>query len=149
MEAETTERIDGLLDELAVVLAEWRSATRDHDQAITHQARALATAEHRLCAVLGTLGLQRWRNLVSARAQVYTALDGLDMIRARRIRSEVEAAVADLAAVRADEAERVAVAWRRMGEVATRLVPYGPLVTDATGYSMAELRRLAAAVQKH
>ena len=144
-----TERIDALLDGVAGIVAEWQSATRENDRAITHQSRALRTAEHRLRTVLGTLGLRRWRNLVSARAQVYAAQDGLDMIRARRIRPEVEAAVAELDAVRVREAERVAVARRRMGEVATRLVPYGPLATDATGCSMAELRRLAAAVQKH
>ena len=144
-----TERIDALLDGVAGIVAEWRAATRNHDQAITHQSRAVRTAEHRLRTVLGTLGLRRWRNLVSARAQVYTAQDGLDMIRARRIRSEVEAAVAELDAVRVREAERVAVARRRMGEAAARLVPYGPLATDATGCSMAELRRLAASVRTH
>ena len=108
----------------------------------------MATREDIELAV-DTLGLRRWRDLVSARAQVYTAQDGLDMMRARRIRSEVEAAIAELDAVRVREAERVAVARRRMGEAAARLVPYGPLATGATGYSMAELRRLAAAVQKH
>ncbi len=39
----------------AVVLAEWQSATRENDRAITHQSRALRTAEHRLRTVLGTL----------------------------------------------------------------------------------------------
>jgi len=142
-------RIDGLLDDLAVVLAEWRSARRGLDLAATHQDRALATAERRLHSTLGGLGLQRWRNLVSARAQIYTARDGLDMIRARRIRPDVEAAIAYLDTVRTLEAERVAAAGRQMAEVAARLVPYGPLATEATGCSMADLRRLAAAVRNH
>ncbi|MHB1718031.1 MAG: hypothetical protein ACYCV5_11995 [Acidimicrobiales bacterium] len=83
------------------------------------------------------------------RAQIYSSQDGLDMIRARRIRSEVEAALADLDTVRVREAERVAAARRRMAEAAARLVPYGPLATEATGCSLADLRRLAAAVRNH
>ena len=71
------------------------------------------------------------------------------MIRARRIRSEVEAALADLDTVRVREAERVAAARRRMAEAAARLVPYGPLATEATGCSLDDLRRLAAAVRNH
>ncbi len=142
-------RIDALLHDVAEILGEWTSATRDHDEAITHQSRAVRTAERRLRDVLGTFGLRRWRNLLSDRAQVYTAQDGLDMIRARRIRSEVEAAIAELDAVRVREAERVAAAHRRMGEVAARLVPYGPLAVDVTGCSMAELRRLTASVRTH
>lgn len=142
-----TERIDALLDDLAAIVADWRSATHDYDQAITHQSRALRDGEHQLRAVLGPLGLRRWCNLVSGRAQVYTAQDGLDMIRARRIRSEVEAAVAELDVVRAREAERVAVARRRMEDAAGRLIPYGPLATDATGCTASELRRLAASAR--
>ena len=142
-------RIDGLLDDLAVLVADWRSARRGHDLAATHQARALAAAERQLHSALGGLGLQRWRNLVSSRAQIYTARDGLDMIRARRIRPEVEAAIAHLDTVRNLEAERVTAADRQMAEVAVRLVPYGPLAAEATRCSMADLRRLAAAVRNH
>jgi len=149
VDRETTERIDGLLDDLAVLVADWRSARRRHDLAATHQVRALATAERRLHSTLGGLGLQRWRNLVSARAQIYTARDGLDMIRARRIRPEVEAAIAHLDIVRNLEADQVAAAGRQVAEVAGRLVPYGPLATEATGCSKADLRRLAAAVRNH
>jgi len=109
-------------------------------------AYALVNAERRLHSTLGGFGLHRWRSLVSSRAQIYTARDGLDMIRARRIRPEVEAAIAHLEVVRNLEAERVAAAGRQMAVIAGRLVPYGPL---ATGCSMADLRRLAAAVRNH
>ncbi len=132
-----------------MLVADWRSTRRAYDHTATHQARAVATAERRLHSALGGLGLQRWRNLVSSRAQIYTARDGLDMIRARRIRPDVEAAVALLDTVRNLEAERVAAAGRQMAEVAARLVPYGPLAAEATGCSMADLRRLAAAVRNH
>jgi len=149
VDRETTERIDGLLNELAVVAAEWRSARRAYELTATHQACALAAAERRLHSTLCGLGLQRWRNLVSGRAQIYTARDGLDMIRARRIRADVEAAIAHLDTVRNLEAELVTAAGQRVAEVAVRLVPYGPLATESTGCSMAELRRLAAAVRNH
>ena len=142
-------RIDGLLDDLAVLAAEWRSAGRAYEHAVTHQARALASAERRLHSALGDLGLQRWSNLVSARAQIHTARDGLDMIRARRIRPDVEAALMHLDVVRSHEAEGVAAAGRQVAEVTTRLVPYGRLATGATGRSMADLRRLAVAVRTH
>jgi len=112
VDRETTVRIDGLLDNLAVLAAEWRSAGRAYEHAVTHQARALASAERRLHSALGDLGLQRWRNLVAGRAQIHTARDGLDMIRARRIRPDVEAALMHLDVVRSHEAEGVAAAGR-------------------------------------
>jgi hypothetical protein len=149
VDRETTERIDGLLDELAVVAAEWRSVRRALEHAVTHQAHALRTAERRMDSALSGLGLRRWRHLVAGRAQIYSSRDGLDMIRARRIRPEVEAAIAHLDTVRNLEADQVAVADRQVAEVAGQLVPYGPLATEATGCSMAELRRLAAAVRNH
>ncbi len=142
-------RIDGLLDVVAGIVAEWHRAGRAYEHAVTHQAHALRTAERRMDSALSGLGLRRWRHLVAGRAQIYSSQDGLDMIRARRIRSEVEAALADLDTVRVREAERVAAARRRMAEAAARLVPYGPLATEATGCSLADLRRLAAAARNH
>ncbi|MHB1711724.1 MAG: hypothetical protein ACYCV7_10010 [Acidimicrobiales bacterium] len=37
VDRETTDRMDGLFDDLAVLVAEWRSARRGHDLAATHQ----------------------------------------------------------------------------------------------------------------
>jgi hypothetical protein len=140
---DSQECLQPIFDEVDATVSAWRIAVQRHDHAVGHQTRTVGAAERHLKTVLGSLGLQRWRNLVTARAQIYTTRDGLDMIRARRIRADVEAALAHLVDVETSEAEHVAVAQQELEAVATRLVPFGHLAVVVSGCPMDQLQRMA------
>ncbi len=143
MDGNPQERIQAIFDDVDAIVPVWRATRRNYDHAVQHQGRGVRTAERILMSALGNLGLQRWRNLLSARAQINTTRDGLDMIRARRIRADVEAALAHLADVETSEAEHVAVALHELEAVAARLVPFGHLAVVVSGCPMDQLQRMA------
>ncbi len=129
-------------EQLAADVAGWQAAYASWQAAVTERELELARADRRVLAATGGLRVAKWR-AACQRRRIATVGDARLRARALRARPAVEEALAGRERVVAQSGEMVLVARLALAEASKRLVSYGPLGTQVTGLSVAELRRLA------
>ena len=121
------DRVVSATDGLAEAMVELEAARKCLKRALIESCTGVANADRVLRRALGDVSLTRWNALHSGRAYLRTTRDSRDANLARRRRSAVDEALAELRAAEAAGAEGVERAQARLNQATRELKRFGPL----------------------
>ena len=129
-------------DELIAAGDRWKRSYREWRRAVGHRDRVLQRAERRVVSTTGGLCLRDWE-AARHRRRIMTSRQAIGVVRARRSRVEVRAALEEIRQLHAVEEAAVVAARLEMSEATKNVLRYGRLGHQLTGMTSAELGVLA------